>query len=708
MADLTATEIYLRKSLKVLVEQSPVSDQASQVASAEAATLAKNVGTLGFALTPSLMTELSNLDAQELVQRSDEVVTVLRAMVGADRPYKPMYPNFPKQVMEASEAELFFNAITHYFGFVVSDLLDDPSFVVLPQYKEELRPLLDEDHGVRWIDVGTLDEFHAIFTRLAGSNGSLSEFDRDVLMWFVANHDVEPFLPDTIPQKETLALLVAAMDDPACLMRNVKTATDVLRVAVAMSEGDISLAQPTTFRNFSKRERRFLLECIDRTGSCCVEDMLRWKQRWIRLGERLHPGDYAKRFPKAFEAFDTIRNNKPVVTFNGRVEAAIAEGDAEATAQLLRQRPGDFTRRLDHVLRTHENYSLLIDSFLEVAASVSTPVLLQAWSHFRYRDFLTDRAFFPKGNAAKVQFKEGQLPKIGDGVAERVAGGIRTVLARRFSELPSLGNVFLDHQLDDQIVPFSQRSANRSLRAITRGSKFELPEGNTLRFFCWWKNIDDSDEWAGRVDIDLSVSMFRDDWSLAGEVAYYNLKANECYHSGDITSAPEGACEFIDVSLSAMLQKKIRYVVPSVLSYTGQPFVSLPECFGGWMMRQKPDSGEVFEPRTVHDKIDITATSRACVPVIIDAVERRAFWTDLELKTISQCTNAAGNSVGFSQIGRAIINMAKPTLYDLFSMHAEARGEIVNDRDRADTVFGVHDGTVTAFDTGLIMSDYLA
>ena len=38
-------------------------------------------------------------------------------------------------------------------------------------------------------------------------------------------------------------------------------------------------------------------------------------------------------------------------------------------------------------------------------------------------------------------------------------------------------------------------------------------------------------------------------------------------------------------------------------------------------------------------------------------------------------------------MGKAIANLRKPTLYDLFTMHAHARGKLVESRDRADTVF---------------------
>ncbi len=33
-------------------------------------------------------------------------------------------------------------------------------------------------------------------------------------------------------------------------------------------------------------------------------------QRWVRLGEILHPGEYKNQFPKSFEAFNKIRNEK--------------------------------------------------------------------------------------------------------------------------------------------------------------------------------------------------------------------------------------------------------------------------------------------------------------------------------------------------------------------------------------------------------------
>ena len=58
-----------------------------------------------------------------------------------------------------------------------------------------------------------------------------------------------------------------------------------------MSGGDVSLAESAKFRNFTRRERRALLELLENCDNS-TENMLRWKGRWIRLGERPHHGEY--------------------------------------------------------------------------------------------------------------------------------------------------------------------------------------------------------------------------------------------------------------------------------------------------------------------------------------------------------------------------------------------------------------------------------
>jgi hypothetical protein len=213
----------------------------------------------------------------------------------------------------------------------------------------------------------------------------------------------------------------------------------------------------------------------------------------------------------------------------------------------------------------------------------------------------------------------------------------------------------------------------------------------------------------GRVDIDLSAVMYDADWRYVEHISYTNLKSGryQAAHSGDIVSAPDGACEFIDLDIDSVVGYGGRYVVMSLHSFTTQPFCNLPECFAGWMIRQAPNSGEVFDPRTVQNKIDLAADTQICIPLIFDLVERTVLWTDIALRTDPRWqNNVEGNQRGMRVLGKALTDLVKPTLYDLFELHAEARGTVVNDKTKANVVFAPDEG-ITPFDVTLIIADYL-
>ena len=57
-------------------------------------------------------------------------------------------------------------------------------------------------------------------------------------------------------------------------------------------------------------------------------------------------------------------------------------------------------------------------------------------------------------------------------------------------------------------------------------------------------------------------------------------------------------------------------------------------------------------------------------------------------------------------MGKAMTALRKPDLYDLFMLHAKARGESVDHAEQAETIFSVEHG-VTPFDIEHIMADYV-
>jgi hypothetical protein len=700
---MNSNSILLRRRNKVIVPRGngvlPVPYKA---------TINKNLESLGYTLSQRVLDALGALSSTEAVLFYEEVITSLKDLRGV-QDYKPMYPNFPQQVMEASKAELYINAHLHYLTAWVSDVVGDEgrSLIWLPSYDGENREPLKDTVKLTVIDLGPEEELHHIFSGLISSKTSISEIDKAELKWYAENYKLA--LPDVIPNKEILAFVGGLIPEDPDLKKHVKTATDVLRLAVSMSGGDISLAESTKFRGFSRRERKALLGLLESCGNI-AEDMLRWKKRWIRLGERLHPGEYRRLYPKSAEAFDILRNDVPFHTFNSAVETAIRRRDITEAVDLLRNRAGEFARRLDHLLRLQPDPELVAE-FGEIAHGISTPVLLQMATHFKHRNDAQDlRIFFPKGSLSKVKAIDYNLPNIPRSWCDSLVKICEGVLADRFSKLPPLGRVYIDERLKEYLVPFSQRSASRSLRTLVRGSKIEFPvEADTIRFFLWWKEGEVDGKRTGRVDIDLSAVMYDADWMYKEHISYTNLRSSnyQACHSGDVTSAPNGACEFIDIDIPSVLAYGGRYVVMSINSYTRQKFIHLPECRAGWMMRQYPQSGEVFEPMTVQDKLDVTSDTTICIPVVLDLRERKVVWADIGLKhNPSYVNNIQGNFSQMTLLGKSLTEIIKPNLYSLFLIHADARGSLVDNEADAETIFSVERG-ITPFDIETIVSEYL-
>jgi len=688
--------IYIRRKTKLLIPEGN-----SALGKVYIAAFLKNIESLGYTFSPEVITSISRLSVEQLEPFYNELIEDLQILVGAHKRYEPMYPNFPKQVMDASSAELYLNAITHYFGDLVGRRL-------LPLYEKEDRAELKDKTTVRIIELGTQEDFEQIFTNLLSSKTSISETDKSDIEWFVKTYKnkVVNFFPKEIPLKENVALLCSCLikytnTAQTIIPALIKTATDVLRLIVAMSDGDISLAENTKFRNLTQNERRLILGALENCNSI-NEDMLKYKNRWKRIGEKLHPFEHSEKFPKCFEAFDILRNNKPFQTFNSKVESSLLNNEINKTSGLLKSRPGEYARRLDNLLRKTDDKAGIISTFKEIAANVSNPVLLQLIAHFKHRNEQhLLRTFFPKGNVGKAKVIENRLPEIERIICEQVVSICENTLIERYKVLPSLGNVYLDKALVDYTVPFALRSASKALKTVARGSKINIPEGNTLRFFIWWK---DGKE---RTDLDLSAVALDENYIRKTDIAYYNLRDLGGYHSGDITSAPEGASEFIDIDISAFIKSEIRYVVMSVNSFTSQPFYDLPECFAGIMIRQYSNSGEIYEPKTVENKFDLTSNTRLCIPLIIDLVDRKIFWTDIALTNDPNYSNNVYNNMpAITIIAQAMTQLIKPNLYDLFKLHAEARGKIVSDIKQANTIFTVDKG-INPFDIDQIISTFL-
>lgn len=687
-------QLFLRRRSKVHVPMGTGGATRAQVASA-----VREVAAFRYVLSEPLIEQIGRLSATELKHWLGEIMGVLRRETGAHVHHRPFYPDFPEQVLTASEAELYLNAVIHYF-----------TLLRLPPTEHSRSAMLDGDYISRVLEPGSISEFESLLEPLVSSRTSLSEADTADVAWFIGTYknDVFGLLPEAIPFREIRAqvggaLILHVAGDARVdefLERNVETATDVLRLAVALSGGDVSLTTASTrFKAMKRSTRRLLLRLLDAIPNA-AEDVMRHAERWKRLAEVLHPGDYADKYPRALAAITAARRDEAPDSFGSRVETLLAQRHITTLTPLLQSRPGEFARRLDVTLRRTTEPESVLDAFEAVATQVSSPVLLQLLAHVRAPRPLPLRAFTPKGAFAKIYGIKDRREPLASHVLARAARICEDALVKRFASLPPLGRCFIDPALRDYKVPLAQRASSKSLRTLVRGSQLPMPDTRFIRLFLWWKNG------RGRTDIDLSAAFFDVNFVFKQTVAYYNLTGFGGYHSGDIVDAPEGASEFIDLDLDVLVKKGIRYVVTSINSFTEQPYCDLPECFAGWMARADTASGEVFEPRSVFDRIDIASDTVICLPFVMDLQERRVIWADLGLTSSPWWNNVQNNLSGVSLMLRALVHTPRPDLETLFDLHVQARGERVASPQEAEVVFAPEQG-ITPFETDLIRSQFL-
>ena len=699
-------------------------------------TIMKNIEELGYTFSREVFDVLRTYSVNELTEFYLELKAALMKLKGANVVYMPMYADFPKGVMDAYFSELYINAMVHYW----SDGILYPK-----NHRKRVNdrlPLFDETK-VKVLQLGSEADVRQIFDNICTSRTSISRTDREDIAYLFETENMK--LPDDIPHKENAAYISALylqkkpLANVSELRKYVKTATDVLRLVTAMSDGDVSLAENTRYRSFSRRQRRMIMELLSGCPNI-EEDMLRYKERWIRIGERIHPSEfdcsrYTLAYDRAINAFDKLRNNRKIETFVGKIEFDLAYGEYESALAELVKRPGELARRLDQLLR--ETYKEpVIRSFASVAEKVSTPVLLQVREHFLHRSEHADvRVFFPKGSLAKCHSERNDLPDIDERYCQEVVRICENALVKIYGQREPMGKVYLSNDYRNYVVPFSQRSASKAFKTIVRGSRLPMAsQTNAVRAFIWWTNMDKCDLESyddGRVDIDLSAAIFDENWNYMEHVSYTNLKSEKykACHSGDIVNGGpvdgDGVSEFLDVDVDSVVRYGARYVVYQVYSYTGQTYADMPHAMFGWMERADVNSGEIYEPKMVEQKLDLTAGSMVCIPVIFDCVKREFIWCDMNMSLSGVHMNTGGNNLesnlsGVTAVCYSMVNVKKPHLYDLIALNVMGRGVLVDNREDADIVFDtalyLNNDTVenerdkmviTPYDTELFMSEYL-
>jgi len=662
---------------------------------------------LGFMLDADLYAHLKRSAPVQVSRYYSEILPIAREMVGAKRDYRPFYVNFPQQVMDLSAFELFATAMRHYWSNGTWE----------PQQDLAARGVSFENTEFRPIKLTTEDKFKNLFTKLVSVNTALTPADRELVEWFVKKYDDLP-MPAAVPFKETLCLLASfGVDVP------VKTTTDVLRIATFVSGGDISLPsvpkiphgesskamvkvrtgaveegwgwayrnrheaavaarEKFKFAHLRRSSRRYLLGLLEKTNLDTAEMQPRL-ERWLRLAEVLHPGEYRKQFPKTFAAFQALRNQPPRIrSYNSQVNLAFANNDVNGALALLAKKPGELARRIDWLMRRYElseDIDQVLETFERVVPKISSKVLFELYDHLQRRLKSAPRSVSLKQRSKVCVLKE--LPPLKTELVTRVQRAIQDALRASMRQLPPLGTVWIDERLKGIGLPVSMRNMNTAVKTYIRGTRIPFrAEATTIRPFIHWHDA------RGREDLDLSAGFHSEDWCSIDHVSYTHLKSeqlNAC-HSGDVRHRRGSCAEYVDVDIERAREQGVRYVTVQVFNYNARPLHTVPECWFGLMERESPESNEIFDPKTISNAAALANESTSLLICAIDLEDKCYIWLDAEMNRAEAFYENTQSQV--LMILKAVVDSGRLSVYNLLAMHAEARGVLVDD-ENAETTF---------------------
>ena len=572
----------------------------------------------------------------------------------------------------------------------------------------------------------TVDDLKHVFLSLLASATPLDATQKDSLEQLLREFP----LPEdaNITMKETAMLvikLLVELDKADDASKLLKTPTDVLRYLWYEKTGYVQIIEPKTLvaharklyyhmwgpldrgvdaakdmkkKLMLKYDRRaclrvaLWLNAIPLTAKQAAENMNPKRGMWVRMIRALRLGEYSRKngFDHLAEILDVFYKQN-YSTWQGRVDKARSENDADKTLALLKERPGLFARCLfASMLRFGSDKVLAV--FEEIA------------------DKLPARLLLSLGNAAEAYFdpKETRLARPITGVTHKIEpnkllalydddarkamavavdGLYKASMARRFAaQATEAKTIFIDSSLYNIPVSVGDRSTTiQDTSCALMGTRFPV-EGDAVRLFLQWgKGLH-----AQHLDMDLSARIARANGKVS-ECAYYSLTCVGAKHSGDIRSIPEmvGTAEYIELSLTELEAADAKYVTFTCNAYSVGALS--PNLVVGWMdsanpMKISEKKGVAYDPSCVQHMVRISEgnLSKGLVFGVLDVAKREIIW--LEMPFTAQTLRGA-DSASIEALLHKL--EAKLSIGQLLDMKVKAQNltvvENVEDADEAYT-----------------------
>ena len=664
----------------------------------ELATLIKKFEGYGYIFSKELAIAISKEERNVIIDKLKSVIKVIEDFK-SDKNYTVFYKNFPDEVINMSEVDLYINQILHYWiGYLPSN-----SENVI---KEDVEPSkLVKARELNLIDDEMIEK---LFIDLLSSNVTLSEQYLDDVCILTNNKSIKELekYMEYIQMKETLTVVSSyILKKEGVLIGNFKTTTDILRL-IAKISGDELNNKHIHFAYFSRTELSQLMTKLENLQNP-MPDIKRYSKPWHTFFKLYAKKINFHKYPKVRNAVDMLFGDISYMTERGKINEKIkrlpimSEEELDNFVKEYIVFYGDYVREILSLLnKANENqYEKLLIGLENCVTKVNTRILFQLYDriiNLKAKDKTVPRLVNSKGKWRRLK----ESISLSDELLNRVLQIVEDGIKRQLKEKENLGKVYIDEDYKNIMLTTSEKDSNVSLRPMTRGSRIKFnPNAEVLRFFVAWKNLDEKtlkelNTIYDRVDVDLSALTFNENLEFNDVVAYYNQKKSGFAFSGDITNAPEGALEYIDVfDLEKLKKKGNRYILMQIRSYNGYTFEEINSVYAGVMELTSIESKEKknMYSTAITEGFQIVSSERTTNTILVDLKNYEYIWLDMNMDSYK--LDIFQNALNYEEIPylndmlRYFSRKQYITMYDLLKLNADVRGVLTKDKKEADVIF---------------------
>ena len=664
----------------------------------ELATLIKKFEGYGYIFSKELAIAISKEERNTIIDKLKAVIEVIEDFK-SDKNYTVFYKNFPDEVINMNEIDLYINQILHYWiGYLPSN-----SENII---KEDVEPSkLVKARELNLIDDEMIEK---LFIDLLSSNVTLSEQYLDDVCVLTNNKSIKELekYMEYIQMKETLTTVSSyILKKEGVLIGNFKTATDILRLIAKISGVELN-NKHIHFAYFSRTILSQLMNKLENLKNI-MPDIKRYSKPWHTFFKLYAKKINFNKYPKVRKVADMLFGDISYMTERGKINEKIkrlpimSEEELDNFVKEYIVFYGDYVREILSLLnKAKENqYEKLLLGLENCVTKVNTRILFQLYDriiNLKAKDKTIPRLVNSKGKWRRLRESISLSDELLNRVLQIVEDGIKTQL----KEKENLGKVYIDEDYKNIMLTTSEKDSNVSLRPMTRGSRIKFnPNAEVLRFFVAWKNLDEKtlkelNTIYDRVDVDLSALTFNENLEFNDVVAYYNQKKSGFAFSGDITNAPEGALEYIDVfDLERLKKKGNRYILMQIRSYNGYTFEEINSVYAGVM---ELTSNEAKEKKNMYSTaitqgFQIMSPQITTNTILVDLVKFEYVWLDMNMANYK--VDIFQNSLTYEEIPylndllKYFMKKQYVTMYDLLKLNADVRGMLVENKKEADIIF---------------------